>query len=176
MPRHPLARRGRHSLAALEAETKRKIIKGAIYAGGAFALYMLLRPKPAKGSPIPKPATGKGTIQSSDGSPIAARADFAAAYGPMTTYKVQPFDSLTKIAEAVFGRKELFAYLADINYPVVSNPNKISLGSTLLIPTHFPEANVDAYAARYAALVACYAAGSCKVPPPEVMAFTAIPL
>ena len=174
--RYPLARRGRHSLAAIAEETKQKFVRGAVYVGGAVLLYFLLRPKPAKGAPIPKKGTGRGTITSSDGSPVAARTDFAAAYGPITTYKVQPFDSLTKISEQVFGRKDMFAYLFDINYPLVTNPNRLELGTTLLIPTYFPEAGMTAYAARYAALVACYAAGSCKVPPPEVMAFTPIPV
>lgn len=178
MPRrYPLARRGRHSLAAIAEETKQKLVRGALYVGGAALLYFLLRPKPARGETMPKPSTGRGTVSSLGDGPIASRADFAAAYGPVTAYKVQPFDTLTRIAEQVFGRKDMFAYLFDINRSgTFQNPNDLDIGQTLLIPTYYPLAVADAYALRYAALRACYAAGSCKVPPAEVLAFTAIPL
>jgi nucleoid-associated protein YgaU len=177
MRRHPLARRGRYALHAFDEERGRKLAKTALVIGLGIGAYFLLRPKPPKGSPMPKASSGRSRIDALGDGPIASRADFAASYGPVTAYKVQPFDSLTRIADSVFGNKALFAYLFDINRGgAFQNPNDLKLGQTLLIPTYFPLAGVDAYAARYAALAACYNAGSCKVPPAEVMAFTPIPL
>jgi hypothetical protein len=174
---HPLSRYGGYSpLAAIEAETRSRLLKGALAIGAAIALYFVLRPKPARASGMVAKTSG-GAVTGFNGSTPLAADPRLAAYGPFETYKVQPFDNLTKLARDRFGDESMFAWLFDVNRTNgFVNPNDLSIGQVLILPDKYPAANAAAYAARYAALKACYAAGRCKVPGADVLAFTSIPV
>lgn len=65
-------------------------------------------------------------------------AQAAAAGGPATggrTYKVQPGDTLSKIAKDFYGNANEYGRIFDANRDKLNNPDKIQVGQELVIPS-----------------------------------------
>jgi nucleoid-associated protein YgaU len=56
------------------------------------------------------------------------------ASGPKQTYKVQPGDSLSKIAKEFYGNAEEYMRIFEANKDTLKDPNKIQTGQELVIP------------------------------------------
>ena len=68
-------------------------------------------------------------------APAQAQAATAAAGGGQgRTYKVQPGDSLSKIAKQFYGDANQYNRIFDANRSKLDNPDKIQVGQELMIP------------------------------------------
>jgi LysM repeat protein len=69
-------------------------------------------------------------------APQQAQAAAAAANGPAAgrTYKVQPGDTLSKIAKDVYGNANEYNRIFEANRDKLENPDKIKVGQELTIP------------------------------------------
>ena len=70
-------------------------------------------------------------------APAAAAAAAAGAGQPSSstrTYIVQPGDSLSKISKNFYGNANMYMIIFDANKDKLSDPNKISAGTELVIP------------------------------------------
>ena len=56
------------------------------------------------------------------------------ASGPKRTYKVQPGDSLSKIAKEFYGNANDYMRIFEANKDTLNDPNKIQIGQELVIP------------------------------------------
>jgi nucleoid-associated protein YgaU len=56
------------------------------------------------------------------------------ASGPKQTYKVQPGDSLSKIAKEFYGNADEYMRIFEANKDTLNDPNKIQIGQELVIP------------------------------------------
>jgi len=56
------------------------------------------------------------------------------ASAPQRTYKVQPGDSLSKIAKAFYGNASDYMRIFEANKKTLNDPNKIEIGQELVIP------------------------------------------
>jgi len=56
------------------------------------------------------------------------------ASGPKQTYKVQPGDSLSKIAKEFYGNADEYMRIFEANKDTLKDPNKIQTGQELVIP------------------------------------------
>lgn len=56
------------------------------------------------------------------------------AGGPKQTYKVQPGDSLSKIAKQFYGNANDYVRIFEANKDRLNDPNKIQIGQELVIP------------------------------------------
>jgi LysM repeat protein len=65
------------------------------------------------------------------------------------TYTVRPGDSLSTIAERFYGNPADWTWLYHVNSAVISNPNDISVGQVLKVPSD-PPANTASYAPKHA--------------------------
>ena len=54
--------------------------------------------------------------------------------GPKRTYKVQPGDSLSKIAAQFYGNPNDYMRIFEANKDTLNDPNKIQIGQELVIP------------------------------------------
>ncbi|MBN1937064.1 MAG: LysM peptidoglycan-binding domain-containing protein [Anaerolineae bacterium] len=53
---------------------------------------------------------------------------------PVRTYVIQPGDTLSKIAQAMYGDASRWKEIHQANQDVIANPNVIQVGVTLTIP------------------------------------------
>jgi nucleoid-associated protein YgaU len=58
----------------------------------------------------------------------------APASAPKRTYKVQPGDSLSKIAKEFYGNANDYMRIFEANKDTLNDPNKIQIGQELVIP------------------------------------------
>jgi nucleoid-associated protein YgaU len=58
----------------------------------------------------------------------------APASAPKRTYKVQPGDSLSKIAKEFYGNANDYLRIFEANKDTLNDPNKIQIGQELVIP------------------------------------------
>ena len=58
----------------------------------------------------------------------------ASASAPKRTYKVQPGDSLSKIAKEFYGNANDYMRIFEANKDTLNDPNKIQIGQELVIP------------------------------------------
>jgi len=58
----------------------------------------------------------------------------APASAPKRTYKVQPGDSLSKIAKEFYGNASDYMRIFEANKDTLNDPNKIQIGQELVIP------------------------------------------
>ncbi len=146
-------------------------------------LYFLFRPKTARADDK-KLASGKEPAKDAKAKSITSFGDkaigldaaFVAAYGPTSTYTVKSGDTLSKLADMLYGDEALWGFLFDINRTTtfLADPNSLKVGDVLIISEKAPAAAL--YAARHGALKAWYSAGQKGMLPAEAVAFTAIAL
>jgi LysM repeat protein len=74
------------------------------------------------------------TIDSSLPAPKAAAAAAGGGAGSQRTYKVQPGDTLSKIAKEFYGNASEYNKIFEANRDKLSDPNKIQPGQELKIP------------------------------------------
>jgi LysM repeat protein len=66
--------------------------------------------------------------------PAKAQAATAGAASDSRTYKVQPGDSLSKIAKEFYGNATEYNKIFEANRDKLSDPNKVQVGQELVIP------------------------------------------
>lgn len=74
------------------------------------------------------------TVDSSLPQPAKAQAAAAGAASGTRTYKVQPGDSLSKIAKEFYGNATEYNKIFEANRDKLSDPNKVQVGQELIIP------------------------------------------
>lgn len=74
------------------------------------------------------------TVDSSLPQPAKAQAAAAGAASSSRTYKVQPGDSLSKIAKEFYGNATEYNKIFEANRDKLSDPNKVQVGQELVIP------------------------------------------
>jgi LysM repeat protein len=74
------------------------------------------------------------TVDTSLPQPAKAQAAAAGAASGTRTYKVQPGDSLSKIAKEFYGNATDYNKIFEANRDKLSDPNKVQVGQELVIP------------------------------------------
>jgi LysM repeat protein len=74
------------------------------------------------------------TVDSSLPQPAAAAASTAGSPSSVRSYKVQPGDSLSKIAKEFYGSASSYPKIFEANRDKLENPDKIQVGQELVIP------------------------------------------
>ncbi len=101
----------------------------------------LPRPSPTPVQPTPvslPPASHEASMPDIDPYPPAEHIDGQSAT-PMTTYVVQPGDTLSGIAEKHLGSMVRYQELFEANRDVLANPNALRAGVVLRIPNEVPQ-------------------------------------
>jgi len=84
----------------------------------------------------PAPNTGASTASTPPSPPSAAAATPTASEGwSSRTYTVKPGDTLSKIAQQVYGDASKYPRIFEANQPMLKDPDKIYPGQVLRIPT-----------------------------------------
>jgi nucleoid-associated protein YgaU len=74
------------------------------------------------------------TVDSSLPQPAAAAASTSGSPSSVRSYKVQPGDSLSKIAKEFYGSASSYPKIFEANRDKLENPDKIQVGQELVIP------------------------------------------